>query len=170
MAFDGIAPEWRECKGFPGYEVSNFGQVRKNGRLLATSRLPKYAYTMVQFTMPKGSPSKQKKVYVHRLVALAFLPPPAPGQCDVDHIDNDKANNRADNLQWLSRRENIARKQDFGTGNRKFTREQRAAMVRAVLRERRGVTEVAREFGASAGYVSRIALKETIQPGTFLAV
>ncbi len=50
--------------------------------------------------------SKQKAVSVHRLVAEAFIPNPN-GYTDVDHIDGNKLNNNVDNLQWISRAENI---------------------------------------------------------------
>ena len=44
---------------------------------------------------------------IHRLVAEAFVPNDDPEHKDtIDHIDNDKTNNRADNLQWLSRGDN----------------------------------------------------------------
>ncbi|CAK0850600.1 unnamed protein product [Prorocentrum cordatum] len=45
---------------------------------------------------------------VHRLVARAFIgPPPDPERCEINHIDRDRANNRACNLQWVSRSENV---------------------------------------------------------------
>lgn len=46
---------------------------------------------------------------VNRLVALAWLPNPH-GLSDTDHIDRDKANNKVENLQWLSHTENLYRR------------------------------------------------------------
>lgn len=43
---------------------------------------------------------------VHRLVAEYFLEKPTPGQTIVAHIDHDKLNNRANNLQWMTPEEN----------------------------------------------------------------
>ena len=43
---------------------------------------------------------------VHRIVALAFHPSPSD-QHVVDHIDTNRRNNRADNLRWVTRLENL---------------------------------------------------------------
>ena len=51
---------------------------------------------------------------VHRLVAKAFIPNPE-GLPEIDHIDGDKTNNMADNLQWISHVENN-RKRTIGLG------------------------------------------------------
>lgn len=42
---------------------------------------------------------------VHRLVAAAFIPNPENKPC-IDHIDGDRANNHADNLRWVTVKEN----------------------------------------------------------------
>ena len=47
----------------------------------------------------------QKNVYIHRLVAQLFLPPPKPGETQVDHI-NGKGNQHF-NLRWATPSENI---------------------------------------------------------------
>lgn len=45
--------------------------------------------------------------YVHRLVASVFCPCPSIFHTEVDHIDNNKFNNNAANLRWVTREENI---------------------------------------------------------------
>jgi hypothetical protein len=44
-------------------------------------------------------------MFVHRLVALAFLPNPENKAC-IDHIDNNRGNNNIENLRWATHQEN----------------------------------------------------------------
>lgn len=62
---------------------------------------------------------KQSRVYVHRLVALNFVPlPPEFGgdysKATIDHIDGNKLNNHYTNLEWVTREENTSRAWENG--------------------------------------------------------
>lgn len=57
----------------------------------------------------KEEGKKQKKVYIHRLVAQHFLENP-DNLSDVHHIDNNPHNNDVSNLEWLSHADNCAKK------------------------------------------------------------
>lgn len=125
--------EWRDIKGYEGlYQVSNLGRVKS---------LPKYRKTIYEYVSKpmilsprargrKGylavalnKDGKTKQFGIHRLVAQAFCPNPN-GYVEVNHKDEDKTNNRADNLEWCSRSYNV------NYGNR--IAKQRLAFIKAV--------------------------------------
>lgn len=95
---------WKDIPGYEGaYQVSTLGRVRnpRTGRVLkqGTHRLGyKVAYL--------SRDSKAKSVLVHRLVAFAFVP--ATGGFEVNHLNLNKADNRAVNLEWTTRKGNMA--------------------------------------------------------------
>lgn len=99
-----MTEEWRPIAGFEGlYEISNFGNVKSlcAGRWKSVMmRKPvsdKDGYLTVN--LKKGG--KYVCAKIHRLVAKAFLSNPN-GYPQVNHMDEDKANNRVDNLEWCS--------------------------------------------------------------------
>lgn len=97
-------------KNFDNYLVDEFGNVyslySNNIKALKTD---KDGYKLVNL-------SKNKKVYtkkVHRLVAEAFLSNPNKYK-EVNHKDGNKANNHADNLEWVSHKQNIIHSYKYG--------------------------------------------------------
>jgi len=85
--------------------------VRDNGAVLRRSR-PNGRRRQLDgvWTFGRQEPSTGYMVIgshkVHRIVAFAFHPQPTPKHV-VDHIDTNRANNRAENLRWLTRLENV---------------------------------------------------------------
>ena len=105
--------KWKAIKGYEGlYEVSDLGNIRSIGRYTpARSGSCKFQKGMVRKLsfIPKryvcATLSKEgvpRTFDIHRLVAKAFIPNP-DNLPEVDHKDNNKHNNRVDNLQWISR-------------------------------------------------------------------
>lgn len=93
---------WREIEGFNQYEVSNLGNVRHKTKGMKIQTPTKKGYLRVALYDGKRNVNRR----VHRLVAEAFIPNPEMFK-EVNHIDEDKSNNRADNLEWCSRKQNI---------------------------------------------------------------
>lgn len=110
--------QWRAIPGWEGlYEVSNMGRVKslpRNTLRKDGTRNPRPERIGVGARQSNGYRSAElfsadgtsKKVGVHRLVLLAFVGPPSDGQ-EACHFDDDKANNRLDNLRWDTRSENL---------------------------------------------------------------
>lgn len=85
-----------------GYDISTLGRIRNNktGHIIKPDKEEKgYCRLTIKVN------GKKKHYAVHRLVAIAFIPNPN-NLPQVDHIDNDKSNNRVDNLRWVSNKEN----------------------------------------------------------------
>lgn len=108
---------WKDIPQYEGlYQVSNYGRVKSVGRYKEFKRND--CHTIIKEWIPERikaqntnncgyqyvqlyKNNKRKKEYVHRLVAMAFLPNP-DNLPQVNHIDEDKANNFLDNLEWCS--------------------------------------------------------------------
>lgn len=86
---------WKDAPGFPGYQVSNAGRVRSFERILVPDNVKGY-YRVRLYR--KGRVSR---VYIHRLVASAFVPNPA-GLPQINHKNEIKTDNRPDNLEWCT--------------------------------------------------------------------
>lgn len=109
---------WKEIVGLEGiYEVSSLGRVRcllksSNGKIhlrpipliMKAQFNPYTGYYSVQFGEWGGR--SVKRFVLHRLVAMHFIDNPN-NLPEVNHEDGDKSNNRASNLSWVTREENI---------------------------------------------------------------
>lgn len=94
--------KWKNVKGFENYLVSNKGRIMngKTGKILRP--YDSHGYEKVDLYQN----GKRKKLKVHRLVAQAFIDNPHNFET-VNHLDEVKVNNKADNLEWLSLADNI---------------------------------------------------------------
>lgn len=107
---------WKPVKDYEGlYEVSNMGrvkslnreflcsngQIKKNKEKILTPRDNGRGYLNVHLTKD----GCHKHLYVHRLVAEAFIPNPE-NKKEIDHINTIKTDNRVENLRWVTRYEN----------------------------------------------------------------
>jgi hypothetical protein len=90
--------EYKLIEGHENYSVSNFGNIKndKTGKNLKAWFNEK-GYKIVELS--------GKRYKVHRLVAIAFVPN-SHNKPFVDHIDNDRTNNRVANLRWVTNQEN----------------------------------------------------------------
>lgn len=169
---------WLPVVGWEGvYEVSDLGSVRSvdrvvrnwpHGERVVRGRQLKpnvrgNGYAYVQLCSPGR---KKRLVSIHRLVAAAFLGTPS-GTFHVNHLDGEKLNNQALNLEWCTPRQNYRHARStgltpppraFGKGDdcpaSKLTTEQ-------VARIKRRIAEGESLTGIAADYpVSRSAIQE----------
>lgn len=95
--------EWRDIPGFDMYEVNAEGQVRRKAQILKPGSIPS-GHLTVALCRGKGKP---KSMYVHRLVAQAFLNNP-DNKPLVNHKNGNPKDNRVTNLEWATHSENVA--------------------------------------------------------------
>lgn len=97
------------------YEISNLGRVRNKitGHIMSLCPSEK-GYMMALFMCEKSSKRRHASIKIHRLVALNFVDGRDETHNEVDHKDCDKRNNKASNLEWVTRLENIHRGYENG--------------------------------------------------------
>jgi hypothetical protein len=106
----GLSKTWKFVAGYRGaYEVSSDGEVAslrdargRARRKIKSQFLDRDRYLRVNLCCDGHT----RQIPVHRLIALAFLSPPLPGQILVRHLDGNSANNSVSNLAWGTSREN----------------------------------------------------------------
>lgn len=131
---------WRDVVGYEGlYQVSNIGRVKRlahtreispkgykqivsyKEKIISPCRTDRY----IQLQLSKNG--KKQPVLVHRLVAEAFIPNPNNLPC-VNHKDENKHNNCADNLEWCTQKYNL----NYGEGYKIHTHLMRTRHGKAV--------------------------------------
>lgn len=149
----------KSVKGYEGrYSITRDGRLwsHKWGIFIGCSN----AYGYKRASLPIGN-GKYKTAMIHRLVAEAFIPNPDNKPC-VNHIDSNRENNRVDNLEWVTHKENTAHMYTMGranqsrrgmkNGNLKYSDE----LIRRVIESPLPPRKAAEVFGVSHGYISKL--------------
>jgi hypothetical protein len=112
---------FKQIPNYPNYSINEDGEVKSI--YVSKSLKPRTAgrgYYCYQLRNENGV----KNEYVHRLVALTFIPNPQ-NLPQVDHIDGNKRNNNVSNLRWVDNRTNMTA---YGFENRKIASAQNCAV------------------------------------------
>lgn len=160
---------WKDVPGFEGaYQISNHGRVRsipRRGTRLKEIRTISYTrdgYARIRLIFKE----KDVTVRIHRLVAEAFIPK-VEGKDTVNHIDGNKLNNHAENLEWADRSEqmfhaysNDLKKPMCGetNGNAKLTAEQVEAIRKEYVRysKEHGTVALGKKYGVNNSTIGAI--------------
>lgn len=111
---------WEPIKGYEGrYEVSTLGRIKslagkmwgktsQQERVLIPAKAPNGYMRVLLYNS-----NKRKLISLHRQVAIAFIPNP-DNKCCVNHKNGIKTDNRAENLEWCTQKENIRHSKKMG--------------------------------------------------------
>jgi len=160
---------WKDIERYEGlYQVSNLGRVRSLARengygSRKETRLRKFKinkYGRAEIVLSKNK--KLKNYFVHRLVAKAFIPNPFNKPC-VNHKDGNPLNNRVENLEWVTYKENDlhARKNKLYGGEKNNTAKLKEKDV-VFIRENFGkfsYKELAKMFDITPNHIYKIIKK-----------
>jgi hypothetical protein len=156
------AVEYRDVPGFPGYRVGSDGTLWTSRNTYGEwkQRVPsKTNGGYLDIRLRKDSASHKR--YMHRLIALAFIGEPPDGT-EVNHKNGNRLDNRAQNLEYVTRSHNIKHAQAvMGSylGNKKpSVRLTNSQIIEIRLNSSSlSVASLAGQYGASQETIRRIA-------------
>ena len=134
--------QWKRINGFPMYFISNQGRVFSlyKNKILKNHK-DAYGYITVGLYNKK----LRKEAKVHRLVAVHFIDNPE-NKSQVNHINGDKTDNRIENLEWVTGKENI--NHAIKTGLIKGLSPKQIKFIRFLYGEKKmNVTEIKNIYG-----------------------
>ena len=160
---------WKHIEGYEGlYQVSNLGRVKR----VATGRVLKgYKDTCGYLLVSLYKNNIRCNKLIHRLVAQAFIPN-HENKPEVNHIDEDKANNLYSNLEWSTRKEN----NNYGTRNERagkaISKSNSIPIIATNLktgefREFYGSCECARQLGLNQAHITSVLKGRRNQAGGY---
>lgn len=152
------------------YEVSNRGRVRRTGAASGTRpgkvlqpEVTNRGYLRVMLQ----NEGDRQRFHIHRLVARAFLGEPPTDEHEINHKDANKQNNRPENLEWVTRQENLEHQQENDlvlkgrdNGRAKVTEEAVKDIRRLYDTGDWTQAELAEQFGVNQSMVSKIVRRE----------
>lgn len=168
-----MTEQWKVIAAYPNYAVSDHGRIKrlssrtcgKADFILATPSRSGQSYLAVDLCAAGG----KKTFAVHRLVAEAFLGPAPFLGAEVNHLDGNKANAAASNLEWSTSSANklhayrcgLSRADGEHNGQAKLTWDC-VNEIRARSIGRRGEqAELARKYGVSAATIRDVIHRRT---------
>lgn len=158
---------WKDIKGYEGkYKISNYGEV------ISLPRFKNNHSKLQEVPMKKITPyinnkngyvyvylcndGKYKNIRLHKLVADNFIDNPN-NYNQVNHIDGNKQNNRADNLEWCNCSYNI---KDMYRRNGKYEKDNEIIQK---YKELKSCNKVAKIFNMSGENIRQILIRNNIE-------
>ena len=158
---------FKEINDFEGYYISNLGRVksckRKTEKFIAVKD-DTHGYLIVKL----WKDNKQYSKKIHRLVAEAFISNPENLR-DVNHKDENKQNNKVENLEWCNRQYNL----NHGTRNARASKSLKKPVIMMnaktfeILKQFDSAIDAERETGVMAKNISLVCNKHRKTTGGY---
>lgn len=169
---------WKQYPDYDFIEVSNLGRVRTKDRTVTYKNGKKYHYkgrVLKQKLQKNGymqvcicMNGKRVWLFVHRMVAITFIPNPN-NYPQVNHIDNDRTNNSASNLEWCTPQYNNDYRKNFGTspaqifGHHVYAVDLKTGKVLIFKSQR----EAGRQLGIDPSNIAKVAKGQQVIAGGY---
>jgi len=148
---------WMECFGFPNYEVSNTGKMRrmKTGKEIVIAHDTRN-YSVVRIWY-------NKKKYTKRIAKLVWQ---SFNQCEckqtIDHIDRNKMNNDLGNLRCISQKENSKNRAIYNGKNKyEITDDIKAEIMDKIKNKNYSLVQIWKEYKIPTNYMSVVLKRGT---------
>lgn len=153
--------KWKIITDYPDYEISDLGRVKSNKRKKSVILKPNYYSNGYTFVCLRHN-GKGKSCSIHRLVLENFLPREDMKHLQVNHINCVRDDNRLENLEWTTKKEN-----DTHRDNLNHT--PKAQTIKVVFLDDRediyfsSKTECAKYFGITRKAIDRYLEAKTVR-------
>lgn len=143
---------WKDIKGYEGlYQISNYGRVKSMKRYVQGYRKDLRNEMILKAENHNGykkiiltKDRYRKKFFVHRLVAMAFIPNPNNYPI-INHKDENRSNNCVENLEWCTHEYNL----NYGNRNKKLSELMPKVLhSKAVLQIDKNTGQIINEFSS----------------------
>ena len=175
---DNMQEIWKDIKGYEGiYQISNLGKIKSLDRKDYANRnlkgvMLKFGLCKGYYTVVLSKCGEQKQFRVNRLVAENFIKN-LNNYSDVNHIDENKINNRVDNLEWCTRKYNNS----YGTRLKRISKKSSVSLSKKVyqydkelnlIKEWLGTREIERNTGYRCQNISACCLGQQKTCGGYI--
>lgn len=162
---------WKTIKGYENYEISNHGRVRSKqwerkhycgGTCIIPEKIMKpticeRGYERIGLVRN----GKQRSVFIHKLVAKAFIPNPLQKPF-INHIDCNGLNNFVDNLEWCTQSENVQYAYNIGRCEHALDKKRKPVVAIKIKSDEilqfKSMNDAGRHFGVGHQAISRCCL------------
>ena len=131
------------------YTISENGVVFDTLKQRELKQTDKHGYKSVRLSWYKEGVIQVNEEYVHRLVAMAFIPR-IEGKNIINHKDENPSNNNKDNLEWCDQKYNC----NYGTRNQKIGNHRKPVRCLDTGKEYSSVKEASIDTGIYAESIS----------------